>query len=192
MIDDILHYNTHIEPEAGKILISEPMLQDENFQKTVILLCHHDNKESAGFVLNRLANQPLGYYIQDLNNVYFPLYVGGPVETNTIHFIHSVPELVGGTLVADNIYWSGDMEQVVECIKLGKVTPDNCKFFLGYSGWGEGQLLAELDMKSWLVTHSSNAFVFDFNDDRLWTKAIESLGPKFKNLLFVPANPALN
>lgn len=192
MIEDLLQYKTDIKISSGKLLISEPMLQDKAFQKSVIYVCHHDAKESVGYVLNQQAGHSLNDYIQELNGIYFPLFIGGPVGPDSLHILHNVPELIGGDLIADNMYWGGDLEMAIEQIKLGKVTPSNCKFFIGYSGWGEGQLDAELDMNSWLVAHSSRDIMFEIESSQLWKAAISTLGKKFNPLLFIPMNPELN
>ena len=143
-MDSIIKMDTGIEVSKGRLLISEPLLQDENFHKAVVFLCHHSPKESLGFILNKQANQLLNFYLNDVMTIDFPVYIGGPVESETLHFIHSVPEIAGGEKITEDIYWSGDLEQIVEGIKIGKVSTDNCKFFIGYSGWGIGQLEAEI------------------------------------------------
>ena len=192
MIDDLLHYKTNVKINAGKLLISEPMLQDKSFQKSVIYMCHHDAKESVGYVLNQKAELDLSQYITELNGIYFPLHVGGPVGLDSLHIIHTASDIIGGDAIADNIYWGGDLESAIENIKLGKITPQNCKFFIGYSGWSEGQLDAELDMNSWLVSDATNALVFETNEALLWKESIAALGNKFNPLLYVPLSPELN
>ncbi len=192
MIEDLLNYNTNIKIGNGKLLISEPMLQDKSFQKSVIYICHHDAKESVGYVLNKKADHDLSSLISELNGIYFPLYIGGPVGLDSLHIIHSVPDLIGGDLINENIYWSGDLESAIENIKLGKINESNCKFFIGYSGWGEGQLDAELDMSSWLVSNATDEQVFAMNDDLLWKESVVALGNKFNPLLYVPLSPEFN
>jgi putative transcriptional regulator len=134
----------------------------------------------------------LNFYIDDVLSLDFPVFIGGPIEQEMLHFIHSVPEIAGGEKITENIYWSGDVEQIVEGIKIGKVTTDNCKFFIGYSGWGMGQLEAELDMNAWLVAHSSLRLVFNTSEKTLWNEAITSLGKNYSTLLFMPDKPELN
>lgn len=192
MIDEILQLSTNIKATKGKILISEPMLQDESFQKSVIYLCGYDDHESFGFVLNNKSNQDLSVFFPELNSKNFPLYVGGPVDLDSFHMIHTHSELIGGEEIDNKIFWGGDIEQAIENIKLGKIDSESIRFFLGYSGWGEGQLDAELDMNSWLVSHCSQEFVFRNTSSNLWKDAITNLGEKFKQLLFIPQNPQFN
>jgi putative transcriptional regulator len=77
-----------IEPATGKLLISEPFLKDPNFKRSVILLTEHNEEGTIGFVLNQPSNLLLKDLIPDLWQANYTVYVGGPVEMDTIHFIH--------------------------------------------------------------------------------------------------------
>ena len=191
-MDSLIKMDTGIELCKGKLLISEPLLQDDNFHKSVIFLCHHSPKESLGFILNKQASQLLNFYLNDAMSLDFPVFIGGPVDQEMLHFIHSVPEIAGGEKITEDIYWSGDLEQIVEGIKIGKVTTDNCKFFIGYSGWGMRQLEAEIEMNAWLVAHSNTVLVFNTPVKMVWNDAVKSLGKQYSPLLFMPENPELN
>lgn len=192
MIEDLIPNTTDVAMAAGKLLISEPMMQDKSFQRAVVYVCHHDALESIGYIINRLSEHSLSDFVSELNGIYFPLFIGGPVALDTIHMLHSLPNEIGGDEIADGIYWGGDMEAAIENIKLGKLNSGNCKFFIGYSGWGEGQLDAELDMKSWLVSNFSNELLYHVDGKQSWKRAISKLGTKFNSLLYVPMNPELN
>ncbi len=191
-MDSLIKMDTGIELCKGKLLISEPLLQDDNFHKSVIFLCHHSPKESLGFILNKQASQLLNFYLNDAMSLDFPVFIGGPVDQEMLHFIHSVPEIAGGEKITEDIYWSGDLEQIVEGIKIGEVTTNNCKFFIGYSGWGIRQLEAEIEMNAWLVAHSNTALVFNTPEKMVWNEAVKSLGKQYAPLLFMPENPELN
>lgn len=192
MFKDFIPYNSGVELSAGKLLISEPMLADSNFQRSVILLCHHDVNESMGFVLNRKDEGVLSDFVPAMKGFSFPVYQGGPVGLNSLHFIHTEPKILEGTLLGNGIYWSGDMNEAFDSIKTGFLNTTNCCFFIGYSGWGAGQLDAEMDMNSWIVSNATRRLVFEVAKSKLWNASIEELGPRFKNLLNIPLNPGLN
>ena len=192
MMGDILHYKTDITAGSGKLLISEPMLQDQSFQKSVVFMCHHDENESLGYIINKRADLDLSHFIPELKHIAFPLHIGGPVALDSLHLLHTVPDLIGGDLIDHHIYWGGDLELAIENILLGKINSRNCKFLIGYSGWSEGQLDAELDMDAWLVSNASVSLVFETEESLLWKKSIAGLGQKFNPLLHVPMNPELN
>ncbi|OYW19022.1 MAG: hypothetical protein B7Z54_04795, partial [Sphingobacteriales bacterium 12-47-4] len=75
-----------IDPGKGILLISDPFLQDPNFMRTVVLLCEHQEEGSFGFVLNRLHSTTMDQLIPDLDDHPIPVYYGGPVQLDTIHF----------------------------------------------------------------------------------------------------------
>ncbi|RZL98245.1 MAG: YqgE/AlgH family protein [Pedobacter sp.] len=79
---------------SGVILISDPFLKDPNFVRTVVFMCDHQPDGSFGFVLNRRYKQTLNQLLPELED--FPIIVnyGGPVQTDTLHFIHSQPEII--------------------------------------------------------------------------------------------------
>jgi putative transcriptional regulator len=192
MIDDLLQFKTDISVETGKLLIAEPMSQDDHFKRTVVFMAYHHVKESVGYVLNKRADFGLSHIVDELQGFNYPLYVGGPVEIDSLHIIHRVPDLIGGDLITENTYWSGDLDMAIAYIKAGLIVPTQCKFFMGYSGWTAGQLDAELDMQAWLVAHADKQLLFETPDDLLWKRAIGSLGKKFHPLLHVPTNPEYN
>jgi putative transcriptional regulator len=82
-----------LPPDKGRILLSEPFLHDSFFKRSVILLAENSDKGSMGFILNK----PVGYQIHELIAEFpefnSPVYFGGPVESNSLFFIHTVPHL---------------------------------------------------------------------------------------------------
>ncbi len=139
-----------VQISAGKILIADPFLRDPNFMRSVIVICEHQEQGSFGFVLNKLYEQVLGGLISDLEGSTFPVYFGGPVQLDTIHFLHQCPSLIsGGFEITDGIYWGGDFEEVSELIKQERLTQKDIRFFLGYSGWSEGQLEEEMKQNTY-------------------------------------------
>lgn len=192
MFEDIINRQSPSRPAKGKILISEPMMQDKSFQRSVIYLCHHNEEESVGYILNRPSDQPLSFVVKELEGMDFPVHFGGPVDLNSLHFIHTYPDWLGGEEVDDSIFWGGDLEQAIEYIKLGKITEEGIRFFIGYSGWSAGQLDAEMDMQSWLVSSVNPNFLFNTSNEALWKASVQTLGESYKPLLFVPEDPQLN
>ncbi|MES2372550.1 MAG: YqgE/AlgH family protein [Bacteroidota bacterium] len=177
----------------GTLLISDPFLKDPNFMRTVVLLCEHRFEGSFGFVLNKSFDQELGDLIKNAEGIRFPVYNGGPVQKDTLHFLHQCPELIsGGVEVIDGIFWGGDFEEVLSLLKLNKLGKNDIRFFLGYSGWGEGQLTAELDQKSWITREASKGFVFNMSTPQIWKAALKDLGGEYSQMINYPIDPQLN
>ncbi len=182
-----------IEPLPGILLIAEPFLKDPNFIRTVVFLCEHKEEGSFGFVLNKLFEQTLDKLILKLEGHHFPVYYGGPVQLDTIHFLHQYPDLIPGSFkVCDNIYWGGDFETVKALIKSGRIDHNKIKFFIGYSGWGYGQLNTELQEKNWLPVTATENLVFKTSSTEVWKRSLFLKGGEYEMLVNFPIDPQLN
>ena len=182
-----------IEPSAGILLIADPFLKDPNFLRTVVLICDHKEEGSFGFVLNREYENTLDELIPQLEDFKFPVYYGGPVQMDTLHFLHQYPEAIPGSFeICKGIYWGGDFDMVVDLIKNKKIQPNKIRFFIGYSGWSNGQLVSELNEKSWLTVKAIRKLVFHKKVDEIWKDALKHLGGDFEMLINFPIDPQLN
>lgn len=178
-------------PDAGRFLISEPFMRDSNFQRTVVLLVEHGANGSLGFVVNRRLRVEIGEIVSSLKGCPYPVFLGGPVEQNTLHFVHKFGGLRGARSVAGDLYWGGDFEELKGYIQAEKVQSHTIRFFIGYSGWAPRQLEGELDQKSWIVAPSNTDFVFD-EDENLWRSILRRMGGKFEVIANYPVDPTLN
>lgn len=184
---------TQILPAAGTLLIADPFLKDPNFMRTVVFLCEHQEEGSFGFVLNRLYEFTLDQLMASAEGMSIPVYYGGPVQLDTIHFLHQYPGLIpGGFEVTNGIYWGGDFETAIELLKNGEIGEEGIRFFIGYSGWAEGQLLDELKEKSWITSLGNSRLVFDIEFDAIWKEALRELGGEYVQLVNYPIDPQLN
>jgi len=181
-------------PGQGDLLISEPLLPDPNFERTVILLCEHNEEGSIGFILNKPSVLQLEEAVEGINGFTSPLYVGGPVQQDTLHFVYRGDFQLEGTVqVTSEIGWGGNFEQLLTMINNGLISEKNFRFFVGYSGWSPGQLEEELKQKSWIVVNNASAIhVFDTKPGELWKKLLEDLGGKFKMFSNYPLDPRMN
>lgn len=180
--------------KAGSLLISEPFMPDPNFKRSVVLLTEHDEEGSVGYILNQKSNLLLKDVVPDCWAADFPIYLGGPVANDTLHFIHSVDDYVlGGELITDQMYWGGNFENLKILVNQSALKPHQIKFFVGYSGWQSGQLEEEIAQKSWIVTNQySQNLIFENDVDELWKKVVINLGPKFAHLANFPEDPMWN
>ncbi|MFY0627398.1 MAG: YqgE/AlgH family protein [Reichenbachiella sp.] len=191
---DYFHSIQSFKPERGDLLISEPYLPDPNFERTVILLCSHDENGSFGYVLNQVSQVVFEDLVKDIEKFKEKIFIGGPVQQDTLHFLHrSENNAIGGEPIAEDIIWGGDYNYLLELIKTEKIDAKNFKFFVGYSGWSAGQLEEELAVKSWIVyKNASTNQIFDIAPDALWKTVLEELGGKFKMISKYPTDPRLN
>lgn len=190
---DIKIAHKAFKPYQGCVLLSEPFLADPNFKRTAVLLAAHNDTGSFGFVINRLLNLRTSELIPNLLNVNFPVFYGGPVENNTIHFIHKNHQYItGAQQITNNIYWGGNLDEVNDITSNNAQAVNDFKFFLGYSGWAENQLSDEMMMKSWWITKAYTEFIFSDDLDEMWKNFVKKLGPDFSYLANAPDDFTLN
>lgn len=186
--------NEHLPVETS-LLISEPFMMDPHFQRAVIFLCEHDPQEgTVGFILNQPSTLLIGDLVGELAGSDLPVYIGGPVEQESLHFIHKQPELIPDGLALENgLFWGGNFENVIGLMRSEQLQPGDIKFFLGYSGWDLGQLDLELKDNSWVVLNDYHPdIIFEGDPDDLWREAIIAMGPKFAHVANFPVNPQWN
>ncbi|MEM7551271.1 MAG: YqgE/AlgH family protein [Bacteroidota bacterium] len=187
-------YNNEV-PAKGNLLLSEPLLPDPNFERTAILLCEHNDEGSFGFVLNKKAPVKLSE-IMDYSSAFDDdLYLGGPVQQDTLHFIHTnALELEGGNEILDNVVWGGNFEQLMAYVNNEQIQRDDIRFFLGYSGWSPGQLEEELRQNSWILFKNvTTSMIFEEQyKESLWKEVLNQMGGKYKLFPNYPKDPNLN
>jgi putative transcriptional regulator len=181
-------------PRKGDLLISEPLLPDHNFDRTVILLCEHNEEGSFGFVLNKISILHVEEVLQDIQNFNTNLIVGGPVQQNTLHFIHDIEALYdGGQIIQDGLYWGGNFDKLIDLASIGAVDSNKIRFFVGYSGWSEFQLQQEIEENTWIVARGVHpSFIFNTQPENLWKDTLQKMGGRFKVYANYPTDPNLN
>lgn len=184
--------NENMAPQQGRILISEPLLSDSYFKRSVVLLTEHSDNGSVGFVLNKPIDMEISEVIKDFPTFQTKLYVGGPVGKDTVHYIHTLGELVPNSVhVKDNIYWGGDFDRIKELIREGLIEPNQIRFFLGYSGWSPKQLEGEIENNAWVISEVEGSRIMSPDRD-MWKGILKSMGNRYKIWTNCPENPALN
>jgi len=181
------------QPAADRLLIADPFLKDEHFMRTVVYLCSHSNEGSLGFTLNRPFTHNLDQLMDGIEVKGFPVSLGGPVGLSSIHFIHSLQNLIPDTeMLNDNIGWGGNFDVVRKLINERKITPQQIRFFVGYSGWSAGQLEEEMAEKTWLISKAPSSILFSLNQEDCWKNSIRLLGSEYEPLINYPIDPQLN
>lgn len=161
--------------------------------RTVVFICEHQTEGSFGFVLNKQYELTLDELITNFDGFPIPVYYGGPVQVDTIHFLHQYPELIpGGQEVLKGVYWGGDFEIVTRLVKNNEIDRNKIRFFLGYSGWSDGQLNDELKEKTWLTVGATRRLVFHPFPDEIWKDSLKHLGGDYEMMINFPIDPQLN
>lgn len=179
---------------AGSLLLSEPFMFDENFKRTVVLICEHtEDNGTVGLILNKPIDIRLNDLVEEFPSFSEKIFLGGPVGTDTLQFLHRVGDKIENSIpLSENLFWGGDIEQVKELMTRKEIQPNDIRFFIGYSGWGHEQLIDELKENSWIIAQASSKYVFDFEKDTLWKEVMGNMGGIYNTMSKYPENPALN
>jgi putative transcriptional regulator len=162
------------------LLVAMPQVTDPFFHRSVVLLVHHEEEGSFGFIINRstgirlqeiLQGMEVGWQGQDEAVAHF----GGPVQPQlgTILFAPEGVETEGATEVLPGLSLT---QHIGDLVRLAEMPPDHFRLFLGYAGWGSGQLLEEILRNDWLTAPAQTDLVFSADPDEVWSAALQSVG----------------
>lgn len=149
---------------------------DPNFRRGVILLCDHQRDGSFGFILNKPINMNINELISSFPDFESEVYYGGPVQTDTIHYLHTRGDLLPNSVkVLSGVYWGGDFEQLKELVQRGEIRSDDIRFYVGYTGWSADQLHDEQENASWMTVMGHQDWIFGTNP-QLWREVLQEQG----------------
>ena len=172
----------HETPIAPGLLVAMPQLGDPNFERAVVLMIEHRDEGSFGIILNRPGRIPVslvlgGFEIEWTGDPFTLVGFGGPVQSETGWLVHEPvegePAAAGTLLVAPGIALSMSLTMLK---RLAADPPARLRFFMGYAGWGAGQLADEMVQGSWLHAAATPDLVFDTPAERMWERALRSIG----------------
>jgi len=172
--------------QAPVLLLAMPQVLDPFFHRSVVLLLHHTEEGSFGFVVNRPTELYLNEILAGMEISWHGIenamaYFGGPVQSQmgTVMFGLSVGErfdldtLEGLTEVGPNILIT---QQADDLGRLAAKPPLCLRLFLGYAGWGAGQLVDEIVRNDWLTAPVTHELLFSDQPESVWEEALRSVG----------------
>jgi putative transcriptional regulator len=167
---------------APGLLLAMPQLQDPNFSRAVVLMIEHGSAGSFGLVINHPSPIKASELLDSLEMSWrgedsAVVWAGGPVSPSTGWVLHEpvgVAQPGQGTIaITSSILLSTSPDRLRA---IANQPPRNIRLLLGYSGWGPGQLEAEMARGAWLHASADPKLVFDTPPDDIWEIALETLG----------------
>jgi putative transcriptional regulator len=176
-IDRLLQIRTNnLAPSKGKVLISEPLMGDYYFGRSVVLLAEHNEEGSFGLIMNKPLSSSFNEVVKGFPDFDATIYLGGPVQTDSLFFVHILGnEIPESNEIIDGLYWGGNLETVREMILLHALKPGQIRFYIGYSGWDANQLEAELKRNSWLVSTANANSLMHTRPEKMWDRFLRVL-----------------
>jgi len=180
--------------ERGTILVAEPFMLDPNFRRAVVIICDYTSDEgTVGFILNKPIEMKVNELVADFPEFDANVHYGGPVATDTIHYIHRSGDILDDSIkIGEGMYWGGSFEKLKFLIKSELIKPGDIRFYIGYSGWSTGQLEAEMEIGSWVLNESHPNYVFKSKHDELWSQTLINKGSTFSVISQMPDSFNLN
>jgi len=177
------------ETYAGSLLVAHPNMLDPNFRRAVLFISAHTPDDGAlGVILNRPLEKQVSEVVSEaplnaLDKV--PVFFGGPVGRDRLIFASLEWKTGEGLKLNHNV----DVDEANN--QIGK-NPGSIRAFIGYAGWGAGQLEAEMRQNAWVIRKPDRAATKLDRLPRLWFDIMSGLGPWFKLLAAAPDDPSLN
>jgi len=184
------------EPSRGSLLVAKPTVEDLCFKRSVTILVDNDAEGSMGVIINKPTRYSLNDLMPELKcSEQLPLYLGGPVGTNMLFFLHTlgadaIPESVQ---LAQGVYFGGNFDVLKMFLESGEPIGSKVKFMVGYSGWAAGQLAGEVKRHDWAVLKDkAGELVFDTGGDDIWDKAVATFGDQYRMWAAWPDDVSMN
>ena len=195
---DIYHLNDEQPlPERGSLLVAKPTVGDFFFKRSLVLIVDPDGDEGAmGVVVNHYTGYNLRDIMPEIETVEeIPLFLGGPVGTQMLFFMHTLgPEVIPEAVdLGDGVYFGGQFDAVKQYLELGGPIEGRIKFIVGYSGWSKWQLSSEIARHDWAVLNNGGkSLMMGDGDDEQWRVAVSRFGDRYHLWLNMPSDPACN
>ncbi len=182
-----------VKIRPGNLLLAEPFLNDPFFRRAVVLLCEHHVAGSAGFMLNKPIDMKINEITDDFPYIEADVYYGGPVQTQYLNWLHNKGHLLTNSVkITENIWWGGHFDELKEAIQTGQIRQEDIRFFVGYTGWGQGQLAEEMEVGTWVPAPMQPAYMFKSKPTELWNEVMYSKGDKFEIISHIPETMSWN
>lgn len=175
---------------APGFLVASPSLACPFFNHTLVLMIEHGEEGSFGFVVNKATDLELRQILDQVGVeasgdarasdeiLCAQVLSGGPVSPETGWLLFDPDErsasLDDQVLVGDHVGLTASTDML---LALGQGRgPERVQLFLGYAGWGPGQLESEMREGSWIPVDLDPRLLFETPLEDRWTAALADLG----------------
>jgi len=174
--------NKYLMEILGKFLIAPPAVKASFWHKTVIMITEHHSGGSLGLVLNKpsdLTIEDFGHQLDMVLDVPGKVYIGGPINKNSLSMLHSNEWSCKNTLMINDKFSLSSADDVLPRLGAGD-RPKQWRLFLGMCGWGQGQLMSEIEGRapwkhehSWCIAEPDTELVFETDGINQWANSLD-------------------
>ena len=179
------------EVRIGTILISKPFMEDKRFEKTIILIVENNTDGVVGFIMNKNISNKIDALYKLFPNSNFNTKYGGPIDDdNRLFFTHKHPHIISGSKeIKNGLFWGGELKDLERGLKSGEIHQNEINFYLGYTGWDQGQLDDEIEEGSWIL-HQMD--LEDLNINVNWSNLLITINKEYEVWATAPSDFHLN
>ncbi len=160
----------------GSILIMQRDAPDPLFAHSVIVLAKHEATGTVGLMLHYRSNIPIERALKGIAGADKRkdlMFVGGPVELEAVMgLMRSDAPPPRANLVTGKLYLVASKDNIADALSEPR-KPSDLRLFLGYAGWGPGQLAREVQQGGWWIFPYDESIVFDDHPETLWSRLIK-------------------
>jgi putative transcriptional regulator len=183
-----------MESLRGQLLIASPKIVDPNFRRVVVYMAEHTDEGAMGLVVNRPAQTTVAEAVPDLEWLAgdgdVGVWLGGPVSPSSVIVLAEFEDPSSAAMIIEDDL--GFVPAEIEDRDAFAAGVRRARIFAGHSGWGPGQLEAELEEDSWIVEPARRTDVFTARPDALWSQVLRRKGSEYVLLATMPMDPSLN
>ncbi|PCJ52576.1 MAG: hypothetical protein COA79_23510 [Planctomycetota bacterium] len=179
----------------GCFLISTPEMEGSVFDRSVVLICEHNEEGATGLIINKESKIKVNELAdtfpctQDLKTHFM---VGGPVAQEEVLVLHDMKSATDRRLdISDDLFMTTN-PAFLNTISASQLEYCYLQFFLGYSGWSAGQIESEIERGSWTVCPLNMNIIRESPFDKMWSQSLHDLGGDFACKAFLPKDPNRN
>ena len=179
--------------KLGSLLLADPFEKDPRFKHSVVLLTEYDEEGALGFIMNKPTGISVSEAVDDFPYCDSLLYFGGPEETESLFYVHTVGEMLDDSIeIIPGLWHGGDYDKLRMLLDTNQIGNDQIRFYVGYTEWVPGALDFEVKKKYWIVSNVNNFFPLHDSLRGSWEKVLKSMGQEYAILANFPEDPNLN
>lgn len=183
-------------PRVGDVIIASPFLYDYYFSRTVTLIVAHDIDGYMGVIMNKElpTHTTLNELLPELKSFpTIPIQRGGPVDEESLFYVHTLSHLRDSFPIGDGLYLNGDFDQLLQYILDGNPVEGHIRFFSGCTGWVEEHMEKDVTVNNtWLVSKVEKNVLLDYRYKRLWQRSMATMGLPYSIWAKYPEYPSCN
>ncbi len=178
----------------GKLLVVSPFIGNTYLRRTVLITAEQTEGIVTSFIINRKTRLTVNDIYDETTAGDFPIYYGGPCDTDTINILHKYPQLDGAKRIAHDVYYGGNISQALVLIDIGQIKPTEIRFFAGHTWWEYVEIERQANVRKGLFfpkVSDVGRYIFCDDPTNIWSTALATVDSACSILGEIPTQEVL-